>query len=422
MLIGIDYTAAARQRAGIGRYTRELVTALLTLESASESPHQYAIFAATGGLDAGNWKLEAERLRASSTQRQVSSIQCPVPSIRFRTLPLSDEWLARFWHRARLPIPVETITGPLDVFYSPDFVLPPTRRATRTLLTVHDLSFLHYPDTFVPALRRYLERVVPRSIARADLVLADSEATRADLTQLLSVPPEKTEVLYSGVAPRFRPEPVPGERERLRTCYGIGEQPYILSVGTLQPRKNYVRLIRAFTQLTTHPPTQLLIAGGRGWLYQNIFAEAEKHDDRVRLLGFVDDTDLPALYRGAAIFAFPSLYEGFGLPVLEAMACGVPVVCSNASSLPEVAGDAPLLVDPLDADGLAEALARVLENADLRQRMITRGLAQAARFTWEQAARRLLSTFRSARSPDCSARSPDRSRRRLDKYRRSTSR
>ncbi|MBL7064272.1 MAG: glycosyltransferase family 4 protein, partial [Anaerolineae bacterium] len=179
-----------------------------------------------------------------------------------------------------------------------------------------------------------------------------------------------------------------------------------------------------------------LIAGGRGWLYQNIFAEAEKHDERVRLLGFVDDTDLPALYRGAALFAFPSLYEGFGLPVLEAMACGVPVVCSKTSSLPEVAGDAPLLVDPLDADGLAEALARVLENADLRQRMITRGLAQAARFTWDQAARRLLSTFRSARSPDRSARSPDRSarspdrsarspdrrRRWLDKYRRSTSR
>jgi len=138
---------------------------------------------------------------------------------------------------------------------------------------------------------------------------------------------------------------------------------------------------------------QLLIAGGRGWLYEEILAEAEKHGDRVRILGFVDDADLPALYRNATLFAFPSLYEGFGLPVLEAMACGVPVVCSNASSLPEVAGDAALLVHPLDTGALAQALARVLEDADLRREMIAKGLAQATRFTWEQAARQLLGTF-----------------------------
>ena len=138
---------------------------------------------------------------------------------------------------------------------------------------------------------------------------------------------------------------------------------------------------------------QLLIAGGRGWLYQDIFAEAEKHGDRVRPLGFVDDADLPAMYRNAVLFAFPSLYEGFGLPVLEAMACGVPVVCSNASSLPEVAGDAALLVNPHDTNELAEAMARVLEDADLRQAMVARGLAQAAQFTWERAARQLLAAF-----------------------------
>ena len=137
----------------------------------------------------------------------------------------------------------------------------------------------------------------------------------------------------------------------------------------------------------------LLIAGGRGWLYQDILAEAEKHGDRVRILGFVDDVDLPALYRNAALFAFPSLYEGFGFPVLEAMACGVPVVTSSVSSLPEVAGDAALLVDPLDVDGLAEAMVRALEDTDLRQAMVARGLVQAARFTWEQAARQLLAAF-----------------------------
>jgi len=370
MRIGIDYTSAIRQRAGIGRYTRELVSALLALES----PHQYVLFAATGGI---KW--------------QAASIEHRASSVQFRTLPMSDEWLARLWHRARLPIPVEAITGPLDVLYSPDFVLPPTRRSTRTLLTVHDLSFLRYPDAFVPKLRRYLERIVPRSIARADLVLADSVATQADIVSLLGASPDKVQVLYSGVHPRFRPQPEPGEAGRLRARYGLDGRPYVLSVGTVQPRKNYVRLIRAFIQLKAD--AHLVIAGGRGWLYEEILAEAEKHPDRVRLLGFVDEADLPALYRNATLFAFPSLYEGFGLPVLEAMACGLPVVCSDASSLPEVAGDAALLVDPLDTGALAEALARALEDADLRREMVARGLAQAACFTWERAARETLAVY-----------------------------
>jgi glycosyltransferase involved in cell wall biosynthesis len=371
MRIGIDYTAAARQGGGIGRYTRELVTALLKLTS----PHQYTIFAAAGGPVRGDWRSEIESR-----------------SVRFRTIPLTDDWMARLWQRLRVPIPVEVITGPLDVFYSPDFVLPPTRRRTCTLLTVHDLSFLRYPDAFVPSLRCYLERTVPRSVARADRVLADSEATRTDLIACYGALSEKVEVLYSGVDPRFRPEQEPGEREQLRARYSVGDRPYVLSVGTLQPRKNYVRLIQAFATL---PPAnlQLCIAGGRGWLCEDIFAEAERHGDRVRILGFVDDADLPALYRNAALFALPSLYEGFGLPVLEAMACGTPVVCSNISSLPEVAGDAALMVDPFDIDGLAEAMTRTLEDAGLRQRMIAKGLAQAARFTWAESARQLLGVF-----------------------------
>ncbi|MBN1979459.1 MAG: glycosyltransferase family 4 protein [Anaerolineae bacterium] len=375
MRIGIDYTAAVRQGGGIGRYTRELVGALLKLES----PHRYTLIAAVGGLKAGDWRLE------------IASLQSLVSDLQFRAIPITDDWLHRLWQRLRLPIPVEVITGPLDVFYSPDFVLPPTLHTTRTLLTVHDLSFLHYPDAFVPALREYLERVVPRSVARADRVLADSKSTRDDLIANFGTPPEKVKVLYSGVDSRFRPEKAPGEQERLREKYGI-ESPYVLSVGTLQPRKNYVRLIRAFANLPL-ADLQLVIAGGRGWLYEDIFTEAEKHGGRAHVLGFVDDADLPALYRGAALFAFPSLYEGFGIPPLEAMACGVPVVCSNASSLPEVAGDAALMVDPLDVDSLAEAMGRALEDANLRQEMTDEGLAHAARFTWEVAARQLLDAF-----------------------------
>ena len=157
MRIGIDYTAAARQRAGIGRYTRELVAALLALDS----PHEYRLFAAVGGLGRGTLDVAT-----AAGGRALAGV-------RLRPVPLSDDWLARLWHRLRLPLPVELVTGPLDLFYSPDFVLPPTRRSTRTLLTVHDLSFLRYPEHFVPRLVAYLNRAVPASVARADLVLAE---------------------------------------------------------------------------------------------------------------------------------------------------------------------------------------------------------------------------------------------------------
>jgi glycosyltransferase involved in cell wall biosynthesis len=381
LLIGIDYTAAVRQRAGIGRYARELISALMTLQS----DHEYVIFAATGGLDGDRWKRESEKLRSARSRGRSSDV-------RFCALPLSDDWMARLWHRLRLPVPVETFTGPLDVFYSPDFVLPPTRRSTQSLLTVHDLSYLHYPEHFVPKLVRYLEQSVSHSVDRADWVLADSEATRLDLIAHLGAPSGKVKVLYSGVDPRFNEEKELEEGELLRARYGLIAGSYVLSVGTIQPRKNYVRLIQAFAQLQAPnlANIQLAVAGGRGWLYEDIFAEAEIHGDRVRILGFVDEADLPALYRNATLFTFPSLYEGFGLPVLEAMACGTPVVCSNVSSLPEVAGDAALLVDPRDTGSIAEAMARVLQDADLQRDMVARGRSQAARFTWKRSARQLL--------------------------------
>ncbi|NLE44152.1 MAG: glycosyltransferase family 4 protein [Chloroflexi bacterium] len=369
MHIGIDYTAAARQQAGIGRYTRELIHALLK----ADTRNTYVAFAASGGLN-------SEAFDALLT----------LPA-RLRKVPLTDDWLARIWHRLRLPIPVETVTGPLDAFYSPDFVLPPTRPGTRTLLTVHDLSFLRYPDHFVPKLVRYLSEVVPRSIERADRVLADSRATKDDLTTYLNVAPGRVEVLYSGVDTRFTPTPGPNESDNIRKRYGLDERPIVLTVGTIQPRKNHARLIQAFA--TLGDDLQLAIGGGQGWLYDEVLQAVVQHSDRVRLLGFVSDADLPALYRSATLFVFPSFYEGFGLPVLEAMACGVPVVCSNTSSLPEVAGDSACLVNPHDTDALAYAMAQCLEDTQLRSTMVSKGLAQAQRFTWRKAAQQLLTIF-----------------------------
>jgi glycosyltransferase involved in cell wall biosynthesis len=185
------------------------------------------------------------------------------------------------------------------------------------------------------------------------------------------------------------------------TRYGL-VWPFVLSVGTLEPRKNHLRLVRSFGRiLPAHPELRLVLVGGKGWLYEDVTAEVARLglQDRVVFSGFVADADLPAVYTLASIFAFPSLYEGFGLPVLEAMACGTPVVCSNASSLPEVAGDAAILVDPTDVDTLARALHQALSDQPGRQVMQTRGQAQAARFTWSAAARTLLNTYREVGTP-----------------------
>jgi len=381
MRIGIDVTSAVTQSAGIGRYTRELVRALLALNA----PHAYTLFYAS--------------------EKRVDQPIGPLPSgARLRRLPFHDKWLARIWHKLQLPIPVELITGPLDVFHSPDFTLPPTRPRARTLLTVHDLSFVRDPDSAVPSLREYLNRAVRRSVTRAHRVLADSQATKDDLAALFGAPPEKIDVLLSGVDARFRPVRDLAALAAVRARYDLGRGPIILSLGTLQPRKNYARLVQAFAQVVGRwwqigsslmGDVNLAIAGGKGWLFDSIFAEVKRLDleGRVKFIGFVDEADLPALYSAATVFAYPSLYEGFGLPVLEAMACGAPVIASNVSSLPEVVGDAGLLVDPLDVDAIAAGLIGLLQDASARDAYLRAGLQRAAQFTWEKAARQLLSVY-----------------------------
>lgn len=372
MRIGIDYTAAVQQRAGIGRYTRELVRAISWLDQAN----RYVLLQAARGakVAAGSWPANFD----------------------VHSLPLTDHQVAVLWQRFRLPLPVELVAGRIAVFHSPDFVLPPTWRA-RTVLTVHDLSFLTTPHTADPALRRYLMASVPRSIARADHILADSESTRRDLVQHLGVEPERTTVVYPGVGSQFKPLELQAVRE-VRARYKL-EGPFVLAVGTLQPRKNYPALIEAWARLREVDPALasvgLVIAGGRGWLYDEIDATIERLEvaTRVRLLGFVPEEDLPALYNAAAAVAMPSLYEGFGIPVIEALACGTPVVASNVSSLPEASGDAALLVPPDDVDALAKALRRLLTDDELRATLRQRGFAHAQHFTWEAAARTVLNVY-----------------------------
>ena len=371
MHIGIDYTSAATQSAGIGRYTRELIRALFTLPS----PHRYSLF------------------YASANRVSPSAIRHLPSATRIRRLPFHDKWLVRLWHRLRIPIPVELVTGRVDLFHSPDFLLPPTLPGVPTLLTVHDLSFVRDPDSAWPSLREFLSRAVPRSVRRATHVLADSQTTQDDLIELWGTPAEKITVVYSGVDARFQPIRDRAVLDRVRAKYRLPPGPFILSVGTLQPRKNYARLIAAYAQLTTE--AQLVIAGGKGWMFDDIFAQARRLGlkDRVHFPGFIEDEDLPALYSAASVMASVSTYEGFGLPLLEAMACGTPAIASNVSSLPEVIGDAGLQVDPRDVDAIAQALQQMLTLPDLRERSIAAGSERARSFTWDKAACQLLALY-----------------------------
>jgi glycosyltransferase involved in cell wall biosynthesis len=370
MKIGIDYTSAATQGAGIGRYTRELMRALLALPA----DNSYSFFYAS------RRRIDESKIRSlkSKTHR----------------LPLHDKWLMRVWHRLRIPIPVELIVGKVDLFHSPDFTLPPTLPGVPTLLTVHDLSFIRDPDSAWPSLRAFLNKAVPRSVQRATHVLADSQATKDDLIELFATPAEKITVLYSGVELRFAPVRDQAEIDRVCAKYQL-PRPFILSLGTLQPRKNYERLIEAFASIVSSVPHHLVITGGKGWMYETIFGQVKRSglEGRVHFPGFVDDADLPALYSAADLFAYVSLYEGFGLPLLEAMACGTPVIGSNTSSLLEVIGEAGLQVDPSNVGNITHAVQQMIEQPELRTRSIGLGLERAKLFTWDKAARELLTIY-----------------------------
>ncbi len=363
--IAIDYTPAYEQGAGIGRLVRELVASLADVDSETA----YKLFVSG---------VSPAELPAA-----------PAPNFAWRSTRLSPQWLARIWHRARMPLPVEVWTGYTDIFHATDFVLPPALPRTKTIVTVHDLSFVRVPDAASPRLYDYLSRVVPRSVRAADRVIADSEATRLDLLELYGLDTSKVDVLLSGIRDSYYSASLD---MTIRKKYGMPNKPYLFAIGTIQPRKNYSRSIQTLAHLRDKGyDLDFVIAGGKGWLEDEMYQTIETTgmSDHVHLIGFADDADLPALYSGAECTLFPSLYEGFGFPVLESMACGTPVVTSNVSSLPEVAGDAALLVDPLSTEAITHAVQRILDDSTLRQTLIERGFRQAKKFTWERSARQL---------------------------------
>ena len=371
--IAIDYTPAIRQSAGIGRIIRHQLQALLALKP----PYDIRLFVAGP---------------VSAIQQQ----QAPLP---LHATPLSERNMVRLWHRLNSPLPpVEWFTGgPLALFHGTDFVLAPSRARTK-MVTVHDLAFLFYPNAAMPSLHRYLNVVVPRSVRSADHMVADSHHTARDLHEQWQIPPECITVVQGAVDhASFRPLDDVEKQQQVRQRYGIGERPFVLGLSTLQPRKNFARLIEAFhlARQEANLPHRLIIGGGKGWLYAEIYAKVQQLQltDHVLLPGFIDDADLPALYRAADFFAFPSLYEGFGIPILEAQACGTPVLTADNSCLPEAAGAAAVYVQAESVESIAQGILQLAQEAALRQRLRTEGLANAAKFTWERSARQLLGAY-----------------------------
>lgn len=367
MIIAVDYTPAVLQRAGIGRFTRDLIRSVIELDRRNT----YRLVVAGASVD-----------------------EAFPDNVQIVRLPFTDRQAMHMWHRLRLPVPIETFIGRFDVFHGTNFLLP-YMRSKRSVVTIHDLTFMVHPEFAEPSLVRFLKRAVPATLARAKHVCADSVATRDDLVQLLGIAEKQVTVVYGGVDPRFRPIEDATVVRRVKERYPL-DRPYILALGTREPRKNLSGLLDAYSTVRANGlRPRLLLAGPAGWREEG-FAEklnGLEFKDDVISLGFVPDEDLPALLTLAGCFVYPSHYEGFGLPVLEALACGVPVVCGNRSSLPEVAGGSAILVPPERPEEIAGAIQNVLTDPGLARRLQRNGPAQAAKFNWRSGAEKQIAVY-----------------------------
>jgi glycosyltransferase involved in cell wall biosynthesis len=370
MRIGFDARLVFYQQAGIGQYILHLVQGLARLlkpHDPGEKTSQHEL-----------WVLRSRKARPLSLPAWVHQAKLWTPSHhRFESTALRIE-----------------LTGKrLDLLHSPDFI-PPFGGRFRSVITIHDLNFVHYPQFLTPESARYYGQI-HQAVKRADHIITDSHWTRDDVINYLEVSPDRVTTIHLAADPVFRPITDQQEARRAATRFGLPPE-FVIFVGTLEPRKNVPTLLKAFRQLRDRGfDVHLAIVGRKGWLYEEIFSTvtALKLADCVHFLENVSNEDLVRLYNAASCLALPSYYEGFGLPPLEAMACGTPVVVSDRSSLPEVVGDAGLVIDPGNPEDLTEALMRILDDSDLQASLRQKGLIQSGEFSWAKAARETIAIY-----------------------------
>lgn len=355
----IDIQPAIAQRAGVGRYTKCLVEHLPPFAKGHELSLFYFDFKRAGS-------------------------PFPVPGAVERANRLvPGRIVQRAWRTIRWP-PFDLFSGPADVFHFTNFILPPLRKG-RTVVTVHDLAFLRFPETMEARNYSYLKANIRHTVEKADAIVAISHFGGTEICELLGVPQSRIFPIPLAISPELqKPEPDTIKSSLLRL--GL-DRPYLLMVSTLEPRKNPEFLVEVFERLQNFDGL-LVLAGSRGWRCEPILNRIANSParDRIRRLDFVSDADLPSLYAGASCFVFPSLYEGFGFPPLEAMKCGTPVVCSTGGSLPEVVGDAAIVVPGYDVDAWVDQVDKVLTGSSLRHNLLEKGLARTKDFSWEKTA------------------------------------
>lgn len=375
MRIGVLGNALLDRKTGIARYTYNLIKHLSILDDAN----YYFIF--TERRD-----FEHQSLNLRPNFKLISN------------RVYLDNRLFRFcWEQVYLPSQV--FLKRLNLFHSPEPLMP-TVLSCQAVVTVYDLIYQHFPDTFEPAHLLRLKSFLPRVVRRAAKVITGSNCSKAEIVEYFGVGEKKVEVIYPGVAATFKETSDRGLIDDVKKKYHI-EGNFILNVGVLDKRKNLARLIKALAELkkTGKISHKLVVCGAvREPLYQELTALTQELDlvSEVIFTDFVPDDDLALLYNAADLFIYPSLYEGFGLPVLEAMACGTPVITSNVSSLPEIAGGAAVLVKPDDDSAIARGIVEVLENDNLRQSLARKGLERAKEFTWQKAAQEHLAIYKEA--------------------------
>jgi len=372
MIIAIDgYEANSDERVGIGRFAYEII-----------------------------WGLNRLLVRQSDPEIKVT-VYLPGPALSDLP-PSSQAWQylivgpKPLWTFIGLPLAIRSARPKPDIIFSPTHYVPRFTRQAK-VVSIMDLSYLHFPQMFHAKDLYQLRVWTAYSVKVAKKIFTISQASKNDILKSYRIKPEKVKVVYPGLTMN---KDLSTENSVVKK-YQLPKN-YILTVGTIQPRKNFVRLIEAFSRLpngliSQYPGLTLVIVGKRGWLYEEIIAAPKKYgvDGRVKFLDYVPDNDLPPLYKNAVCFALPSLYEGFGLPVLEAMSCGCPVLVSKTSSLPEIAGKAGVYVEPEDIQSITSGLVKVIEEKTKPEgeQRIKFGLAQAKEFTWEKAAKQVLKTL-----------------------------